>query len=105
MATQAWAIKENGTLVVDTVRLSPGDAKLALISLRKCQGRKWKDYEKAGCRLVQVRVRVIPEPPTPERPKRDPVQPSPAAAVREPVVEATGTTGMRLVGRRAGRAS
>ncbi len=57
MAVEAYAVEEKGSLLVDTVRFQPGDAKQAAQKLRKWPG-DWRSMERAGFAVVRVYVQV-----------------------------------------------
>ena len=57
VAVEAYAITEKGSLLVDTVRYLPAEARNAAWKLRKWQG-DWKSMERAGFALVRVYVQA-----------------------------------------------
>jgi hypothetical protein len=83
MSVVAYAVAEQGKLLVDTVRSSEGDAKQALLRLQKQQGVTWKTLEKLGYAVVMVRVTVEPSqakrPPAKRPAQSQPAAPSPPA--------------------------
>jgi hypothetical protein len=77
MSVVAYAVAEQGKLLVETVRSSEGDAKQALLRLQKQQGVTWKSLEKLGYAVVVVRVTVEPVEAKPSPAKRPaPAQPA-----------------------------
>ncbi len=57
-AWQAFAVEENGVLLVDTVRCAEWDARQAALKLLKRPGIGWRDLERSGYHVVRVTVQA-----------------------------------------------
>jgi hypothetical protein len=76
MAIEGYAIEERGSILVDTVRSTVGDAKVAAAHTKKIKGADWQALvQMFQWRIVRVEVRKIGPDPAP------PPAPLPAALV------------------------
>jgi hypothetical protein len=70
MTATGFAITHNGTLLVDTVRSSEGEAKSAAVKIAKQPGVGWRDLQARGFDLVEVQITRAP-PARPRAARRD----------------------------------
>jgi hypothetical protein len=71
----AYAVAQNGSIMVDTVRSSEGEAKSAAIKIAKHPGVGWRVLQARGFAVVEVTVAPV---------RREP-RPSPRPADRRPI--------------------
>jgi len=62
MSIHAFAITHHGSLLVDTVRSSEGEAKNAAIKIARTPGTNWRNLQTRGFDLVEVVISPRPRP-------------------------------------------